>query len=30
VSGAYAASALLAAIALATLFAMTRIRRFEA
>jgi sulfate/thiosulfate transport system permease protein len=29
-SGAYAASALLAAIALATLFAMTRIRRFEA
>jgi sulfate transport system permease protein len=28
-SGAYAASALLAAIALATLFAMTRIRRFE-
>jgi sulfate transport system permease protein len=29
VSGAYAASALLAAIALATLFAMTRIRRFE-
>jgi sulfate/thiosulfate transport system permease protein len=28
VSGAYAASALLAAIALATLFAMTRIRRF--
>jgi sulfate transport system permease protein len=29
VAGAYAASALLAAIALATLFAMTRIRRFE-
>ena len=29
-SGAYTASALLAAIALATLFAMTRIRRFEA
>jgi len=29
-AGAYAASALLAAIALATLFAMTRIRRFEA
>jgi sulfate transport system permease protein len=28
-AGAYAASALLAAIALATLFAMTRIRRFE-
>jgi sulfate transport system permease protein len=28
-TGAYAASALLAAIALATLFAMTRIRRFE-